>query len=611
VSSEPSRVAAIAEQWMSFLVAVRTPMRLRSSKPDPKVVELKDDDLNQLDGRAAAEAWQHGDGATVCLLIASHRELLDLIKDKNISLARLRKMLFGASTEKTKNLLGDNAKSDADQEASQDDGDSESAEASEDQPPKRPRGHGRNGAKDYPGAEQVAVSHETHQPGDDCPACAKGKIYDTGRPGVLIRIVGQAPLRATVYQLQKLRCNLCGALFTAQPPEGVGPRKYDATTGTIIALLKYGSGLPFNRQQRLQGSLGVPLPAATQWDIVHAKANRIAPAHEELIRQAAQGAVLYNDDTNNKILEFMGERARKAALEEEASNSSADGSQQEKTRTGMFTTGIVSQCADRQIAVFFTGRRHSGENLGDVLRQRADELEPPIQMCDALSRNIPKELQTILANCLAHSRRYFADVVAYWENECRYVLDALKEIYKNDADARKQQLSPEARLIFHQTHSRPVMDELHKWLNRQFDERLVEPNSGLGEAISYMLNHWNALTLFLRKAGAPLDNNIAERALKKIILHRKNSYFYRSQNGARVGDLYTSLIYTCELNGVNPFDYLTELERHAEKLDSHPEQWTPWNYRRTLQSLNTNSAAARASHVSTAADPATGAVGQC
>jgi hypothetical protein len=410
---------------------------------------------------------------------------------------------------------------------------------------------------------------------------------------VLIRIVGQAPLQATVYELQKLRCNLCGKLFTAQAPDGVGSQKYDATAGSMIALLKYGSGLPFNRTRRLQGSLGIPLPAATQWDIVHAKAKVIVPAHQELIRQAAQGDVLHNDDTNNKILQFMGERARKAALQEATleeeekpeSSTDKDATKKESKRTGLFTTGIVSKCEDRQIAVFFTGRQHCGENLADVLRQRAQDLEAPIQMCDALSRNIPAGLQTILANCLAHGRRYFVDVFEHFQDECRYVLQALEVIYKNDATTRKQQLSPEARLLFHQTHSRSIMDELHKWLKRQFDERLVEPNSGLGQAISYMLNHWKKLTLFLHKAGAPLDNNVCERALKKIILHRKNSYFFKTQNGADVADLYMSLIYTCELNGVNAFDYLTELERHAGELASHPEQWMPWNYRMTLAGL--------------------------
>lgn len=564
------------------------------TKAEPKVIELSVEELAEVDKRAAVNQFQDGDCEIIRLLIASYRELLNLIENKDVNIARLRKILFGASTEKTQDVLLENAESDTDRAA---DEEIEGAESTDDEQPKRPRkGHGRNGAADYPGAKKVTVSHEWLKPGDPCPECQEGTLYETGRPGVLIRIVGQAPLQATVYELQKLRCNLCGKLLTAQEPEGIGPDKYDATAGTMIALMKYGSGLPFNRMQRLQGSLGIPLPAATQWDIVHAKAKRIRPVLQELIRQAAQGDVLYNDDTNNKILEFMGERARKAALEEaaleeaEASESSADKDKQESKRTGMFTTGIVSQWEDRQIAIFFTGKKHAGENLGDVLLKRAQELQPPIQMCDALSRNVPAELETVLANCLVHARRYFVDVVEHFRNECRYVLESLEVIYKNDAQAREQQLSPEARLLFHQTHSRSTMDELHTWLNRQFDERLVEPNSGLGEAISYMLKHWKKLTLFLNKAGAPLDNNLCERALKKIILHRKNAYFYRTQNGADVADLFMSLIYTCELNGINPFDYLTELERHAGELDSHPEQWMPWNYRITLEGINTGQA---------------------
>ena len=135
------------------------------------------------------------------------------------------------------------------------------------------------------------------------------------------------------------------------------------------------------------------------------------------------------------------------------------------------------------------------------------------------------------------------------------------------------------------------MEDLHKWLKKQFDEKLAEPNSGLGEAITYMLNHWEKLTLFLRQAGAPLDNNICERALKKAILHRKNSMFYRSENGAAIGDLFMSLIYTCELAGANPFDYLTELQLNADKLVSTPSDWMPWNYQHTLAALATKQVA--------------------
>ncbi len=559
-------------------------MTRRTAIPELPIVEVNAADMDGLRERALAEAWQHGDGEIVLLLMTSHVELLNLIRNQNTTLARLRKMLFGASTEKTKDVLAEDAQPDADPTASE----HESAADATEESASRPKGHGHHGAKDYPGAKRVAVPHETLHAGETCPECGAGKIYDTGRPGVLIRIVGQAPVQATVYELQKLRCNLCGKVFKAQAPEGVGQQRADATAGSMIALLKYGSGLPFNRNGRLQGSLGIPLAASTQWDIVHVKAKAIQPAQDELIRQAAQGDVVYNDDTSNKILEFMGERLRQAQVttEEDATpEQPGDQKKNKKPRTGLFTTGIVSQCARHLIAIFFTGRQHSGENLGDVLRQRASELEPPIQMCDALSRNLPKELQTILANCLAHGRRYFADVVDDFRDECKYVLRALEVIYQHDATARQEQLSPEARLHYHQTHSGPIMDELHTWLARQFDERLVEPNSGLGEAVSYMLNHWQKLTLFLRQAGAPLDNNVAERALKKIILHRKNCYFFKTPTGARVGDLYTSLIYTCELNGINPFDYLTELERHADALASHPDQWMPWNYQATLRSM--------------------------
>jgi hypothetical protein len=214
-------------------------------------------------------------------------------------------------------------------------------------------------------------------------------------------------------------------------------------------------------------------------------------------------------------------------------------------------------------------------------------------MCDALSRNLPGEFKTILANCLAHARRRFAELVSLFRNECRYVLEALEVIYKNDAVARQRELSPEQRLEFHQTHSGPTMDKLHAWLTRQFEDRLVEPNSALGECISYLLRHWPELTLFLRKAGAPLDNNICERALKKAIRHRKNSLFYRNQNGADTGDLFMSLIHTCELCGANPFDYMNELQRHAQELASNPADWMPWNYRQTLDSAGTSSPTTR------------------
>ena len=280
-----------------------------------------------------------------------------------------------------------------------------------------------------------------------------------------------------------------------------------------------------------------------------------------------------------KILALMGKRARAKALAEEAPEHAPDAS----ARRGIFTSGIVSTSAGCRIALFFTGHRHAGENLAKVLAHRTETLGPPIQMCDALSRNWPKELKTILGHCLAHGRRQFVDVVEHFPEKCRYVLETLAEVYKNDEVARERNLSPQDRLQFHQAKSSPLMEELKAWLIRQFEDRLVEPNSGLGEAISYMLKHWEKLTLFLRKPGAPLDNNVCERALKKAILHRKNALFYKTENGAHVGDLFMSLIHTCQLGGVDSFDYLTALQRHAVELASDPAKWMPWNYREMLK----------------------------
>jgi hypothetical protein len=362
--------------------------------------------------------------------------------------------------------------------------------------------------------------------------------------------------------MERLRCNGCGEVFTASEPQSAGSEKFDTTAVAVIALLKYGTGMPFNRMERLEGQLGIPLPATTQWELMEAAAKSLKPVMDELIRMAAQGSVMHNDDTSMRILQLA--------------RSADDG------RSGTFTSGIVSICGGWKIALYFSGWKHAGENLADVLKHRPPGLAPPIQMCDALSRNTPKltVIEILSAYCLAHGRRQFTEVAESFPDECRYVLESLGEVYGFDAEAKERGLTPEERLTFHQTHSAPVMEHLHQWMENQFAEHKTEPNSGLGKAISYLLRHWTKLTLFLRQQGAPLDNNIVERALKKAILHRKNALFYKTMNGARVGDLFMSLIHTCELNKANPFDYLTELLRHPAELIVRPAEWMPWNYMR-------------------------------
>jgi transposase len=493
------------------------------------------------------------------------------LEKKHVSIQKLKQLLFGATTESTHKVVQKLlAEAGPESTAGADENHSPDAE-----PQEKAKGHGRNGSDTYAGAEQVRIPHESLPPGDPCPSCKRGTVYESVEPGRLVRIRGQAPLGATVYELQKLRCNLCGEIFTAAPPPEVGPEKYDAASASMIALLMYGTGMPFNRLERLQGDVGIPLPAATQWEIVEASGDQLQPALAELIRQAAQGQIFHNDDTGMKILALM-DPTRVAPTAEPSD------------RRSVYTSGILSVLNGHRIALFFTGHRNAGENLTVVLRQRAAGLDRPIHMCDALPQNLPDlppELQTILAHCLTHARRRFVDVAVNSPAECLYVLKALQVVYANDALAQQQGMSPPERLAFHQAQSQATMDGLKVGLTTQLEEKKVEPNSGLGEAITYMLKHWEPPTLFLRQPRAPLDNNVCEQALKKAILHHKNAYFYKTENGARVGDLFMSLIHTCELNGINPLDYLTRLHQHAPELTAHPADWMPWNYQETLQRL--------------------------
>jgi transposase len=537
------------------------------ARPIPQI-DLRMDDLERLVDRTRHAPLTDQEHATLKAAVNTLGYVAELLAQKGTTIAGLRHLLFGAQTETTRDVL---ARAGVEEAPASSPRDADAGEATAPPRKRKRRGHGRHAAAAYAGATHVAVAHAQLHHGDGCPLCPKGHVYRQRDPGVLIRLTGQPPITGTIYDLERLRCNLCGEVFTADPPPGVGSDKYDATTGAMIALLKYGSGMPFHRLERLQADLQIPLPASTQWEIVEDLARTLRPVLAALMQQAANGKVVHNDDTSMTVLDLQRPDAPRGDPDDVAAD-----------RTGVFTSGIVATRGGHRIALFVTGRRHAGENLARILAARTADLGPPIQMCDALSRNLPKPLAVIVGHCLAHARRHVVDVVPSFPAECRRILEALGTVYHHDAAARRQGLSPEARLAYHQTHSGPVLDDLHAWLTTQLEEHLVEPNSRLGQAIRYLLTYWSRLTLFLREPGAPLDNSLCERALKKAILHRKNALFFKTLNGAHVGDLFMSLVHTCELEGVNPFAYLTALQRHAEAMAANPEAWLPWNYQDAL-----------------------------
>jgi transposase len=523
----------------------------------PKRLLLKKSQLMELKKRIAKRSLDEKDWDILDGMADTIDFLYMVLDEKSISLRRLLKYMLGAPTETCKKVLGENA-------------DQPEKPPASDLSPEKPKakGHGRNAADVYDNANKVTIEHPSLKSGDPCPECDKGKVYEMTMPSVIVRVVADAPLKATVYELLRLRCNLCGEIFTPELPPGTPESKYDESVAAMIAFLRYGCGMPLHRLGKIQKNLGVPLAASTQWGIIDAAAQVLSPVHDEMTKQAAQGNILHNDDTTMQVLSLL------------------NTDEAESTRKGIFTSGIVSinQENKHRIALFVTGHHHAGENLNDILSQRNPDLVLPIQMCDALSRNTPKDFQTIIANCLVHARRNFVDLAENFPEESRLVIELLAKVYGQEKIVKDQNLTPAERLVHHQRESAPLMQELKNWCDGQIANKIVEPNSSLGKAIKYMQKHWDKLTRFLTAPGAPLDNNLCEQILKQAITHRKNSMFYKTENGAHVGDLFMSLIHTCQMAGENPFDYLTQLLRNGRRIKETPENWMPWNYRENFSS---------------------------
>ncbi len=520
--------------------------------------------------------------------------LVFALQESKLSLKRLRILIFGKPKKRRKRDTdsdGDSVTSGASEDCESSDGhagkpaDSATAEPSEAgetsgecaDDSKRP-GHGRLGADAYVGAERVECRHQDLAPGQRCPLCGQGTLY-TLPPSQPIRIDGHAVLSAIRYELERLRCSACGQVFTAKAPPEAGESKYNARARAALVMSRYYLGVPFYRLEAYQALVGVPVPDATQWDQVERVADSAYMVFEYLVVLAAQGHLIYQDDTPVRILSLMKENAQWQQAKEPAAQTS-----ESSERTGMQSTALVVEVGEHTICLYFSGRNHAGENLKELLEKRQDGLDKPLVMSDALSRNEADETGLIRCHCLAHARRKFSDIEETFPEACDEVIGVLKQVFDHDEAAQKAHLSDAERLAHHQTYSAPLLNELKAWMEKQFRQREVEPNSSLGKAFTYILSHWQTLTQFLRVSGAPLDNNTAERALKLIIRQRKNSLFYQNDYSAYVASLLTSLIATCVQAGVNAMEYFVALQDNRAAVFVNPANWLPWTFQATLAS---------------------------
>lgn len=420
------------------------------------------------------------------------------------------------------------------------------------------------------------LSHPTLSIGSACPHCADcDTVARLGqdRLKIIVRLTGSPLITGTQYIAPILRCNLCQARFYTPIPDSVkNAPKYAPSCASTLAIARYSLGIPMFRIEQDQSMHGIPMKDATQWDIHKTLYTIVCPVFNVLQQDAANGILAMYDDTTGRILE------------------------NQVKEISTHTTAFMSVHEGHKIHLFFTGQNHAGKNADAIFARRTSK-EQVIAMMDASPSNIPKHLSQelvarfILCFCLVHGRRKFFKIMRFFDKECDFVLNVIGQVYANDAHCINNKLSPDERLHYHQKYSRPLMQQLFIWLNNQLVYEQSESNSGLGEAVRYMLRHWTPLTTFLRVAGAPLDSSWAERAIKIAIRHRRNSLFYKTAKGAQAGDCLMSIIYTAKVNGINPYDYLNSLQQHADAVKASPAHWLPWNYAQTAASIAPTKAA--------------------
>jgi transposase len=541
----------------------------------PEEVTLSREQGEALIERLERDALSAEDRRVLVKVLTFYFWLLFALREAKLSLKRLKTLVFGEKPKKPEppesggstGSSGGGGGAGRGPAASQQVAsvrESGPAPASERRP-----GHGRQRADVYQEVKRVECRHEELAVGERCPACGRGRLYRLPA-GIEMRLDGHALLSAVRYEVEKLRCSACGQVFTASLPVEAGSEKYSARARAVLALSRYYLGVPFYRLEGYQALVGVPVADATQWDQVEHVADCAYPVFKHLERVAAQGDVIYQDDTPARILSLIEENQQGAAQEQDNAGATP--------RTGMYTTGLIVQVGARQVCLYYAGRRHAGENLAALLSKREAQWDPPLVMSDALASNTAAESALIRCHCLAHGRRKFSELEEVFPAESAVVVEALKAVFEHEEEVRARQLSAADRLAYHQTYSGPIMGALKAWLERQGAERRVEPNSSLGKAITYLLKHWETLTRFLTVPGAPLDNNTAERALKLCIRQRKNSLFYATEHSAYIASLLTSVIATCMQAGVNALEYLVAVQENRQAVFANPAAWLPWTY---------------------------------
>jgi transposase len=451
--------------------------------------------------------------------------------------------------------------------------------------PKKPKGHGRNGASAFTRAKHCFYALAAGLIGATCEVCGFGKMYSY-REKVVIRIVGQPLFGAEAHHFEQARCRNCGHVVRADGPaeiqQGLGSEyiRYDWSACAMLMVMHYFGGAPFKRLESLHEGWGVPMPDANQWEVVNAGDDLLLPLYRALEQHAIQQATNFRiDDTGSMVI------ALRRQIEAEIAALQQLGESTKEVRTGINATASYWETPQGPVILFHTGLHHAGEMVDQLLRHRLLSSPKLVKCTDGASKNFDHEQRekVVEATCNAHALLKFRDIRDKYPAEYAEAGRVYKQVFDNDDKAKALGLGPIDRMLYHRQHSKPLMQQLKAMCEEKLKSKLVEPNSPLWEPLTFVVNQWDRLTRFCEVPGVPLDTNLVEQALIIPVRYLAGSFNYQSEDGAVVGDHAMSLIATARANDVEPVAYLTECLRCHEDLNKRPEYYLPWVYQARMK----------------------------
>jgi transposase len=433
-----------------------------------------------------------------------------------------------------------------------------------------------------------------------CPCC-KNKMHKQ-RPKTRTYVLALPMLSTETHVSESYRCLSCDVQETANKRNDIANEcigRYHFSAVSSLATLRYQCGMASYRMENMSDALGIKVADSTQWYLFENAASIVQPFVCYLEKEVANAPKQHVDDTHNIILDLV------KGIEKEQEQALQQGKDPQKVRSGIHTTNLTGVFPEGRIVLYKTGLHHACEILAQILSKRTID-EQIIIMADAASANTSKinlqENENIkIANCNSHTIRKFKDL-ADKETETalknciknhetseylNYFLFRYKTIFKNENLTKN--MTPKERLYFHQNNSLPLMLEMKNKIEQDIHNKIFEPNDETGKVYKYFSNHFIKLCVFCYFEGAPVCNNLSERMLKSIIRHRKNSLFFKTQLGATVADILTSILFTAKENNLNSVEYLRDLLIYQNLWNQNPKDWLPWNYLDTINKIKNHS----------------------